>query len=118
MTMDPMGGVPGIPTSDEKTMSMLSHLLGIVAGFIPALVIMLTKGNESRFVRDQSVEALNFQITLVIAYVVAFILAFVLIGLLLFPVIWIGSLVLMIMAGMKANAGEAYRYPINIRLVK
>lgn len=119
MTLDPSSAaVPAVPSSDERTMSMLAHLGGIVAGFIPALVIMLTKGNESPFVRQQSVEALNFQITLIIAYVVSFVLMFLLIGLILLPLVWIGSIVLMIMAGVKANTGEPYAYPINLRLVK
>ena len=118
MSYETPGTLPAGPTSDERTMSMLSHLGGIILGFIPALVIYLTKGNESAFVKDQSREALNFQITVAIAYVVSTVLMIVLIGFLLFLVVWIGSLVLMVMAGLAANKGEAYRYPINIRLVK
>lgn len=111
------GAVPAA-NSDERTMAMLAHLGGIVLWFIPALVIYLTKGTESAFVKEQAQEALNFQITLTIAWVVSFILVFIIIGLLLLPVVAIGGLVLMIMAGIAANKGEAYKYPINIRLVK
>ena len=39
------------------------------------------------------------------------------IGFLLFFVVWIGGLVLAIIATMAANRGEWYRYPINIRMV-
>lgn len=111
---------PGAPaaSSDDRTMAMLAHLGGIVLWFIPALVIYLTKGNESAFVKEQAQEALNFQITLTIAWTVSFILIFIIIGLLLLPIVAIGGLVLMIMAGIAANKGESYRYPINIRLVK
>lgn len=111
------GAVPAA-TSDERTMAMLAHLGGIVLGFIPALVIYLTKGNESEFVKEQSREALNFQITVMGAWIVSLILMIVLIGLLLIPVVWIGSIVLAIMAGIAANKGDDYRYPVNIRLVK
>ena len=97
---------------------MLAHVLCVVAGFLAPLIIMMTKGNESRFVRDQAVEALNFQLTLLIGWVISFVLAFVLIGFLLMPVLMIGGLVLAIMGGMKANQGEWYRYPFAIRMVK
>jgi len=43
---------------------MLSHLGGIVLGFLAPLIIMLTKGNESPYTKRHAVEALNFQITL------------------------------------------------------
>lgn len=97
---------------------MLGHLGGIIIGFIAPLIVMLTKGNESAFTRDQAVEALNFQITVILAYVVSWVLTIVLIGFLLLFAVWIGSLVLMIMAGIAANKGQAYRYPFALRLVK
>ena len=106
------------PASDERTMAMLAHLGGILFWFLPALVIYLVKGKESQYVREQSVEALNFQITLTIAWVASVVLLFVLIGIILLPVVAIGGLVLMIMAGIAANRGDAYRYPLNIRIVK
>lgn len=118
MAYDVSGAVPAAPTQDERTMSLLAHLGGIVAGFIPALVIYLTKGNESTFVKDQAREALNFQITLILAYVASFVLMLILIGFLLLFVVWAGSIALMIIAGIQANNGQAYRYPVNLRLVK
>jgi hypothetical protein len=102
---------------DGKTMAMLAQLLGIFTGFLGPLIIYLINGEKDPFVRHHSAEALNFQITLVIAYVVSFVLMLVLIGFVLFFVVWIGSIVLMIMATLAANRGEWYRYPINIRLV-
>lgn len=117
MTYETPGPVPAGATPDERTMSMFAHLGGILFGFIPAVVIYLTKGKESAFVQDQAREALNFQITLVIAYAVSLILVFVVIGFFLIPLVWAGSIALMIIAGLKSNAGEAYRYPVNLRLV-
>ena len=107
-------------SQDDKTMGMIAHLSGIVAGFIGPLVIWLI--NKDKTDKDwligQAKEALNFQITLVIAYIIAGVLMFVLIGMLLIPVIVIANLVLCIMAGMKANNGEDYRYPFALRLIK
>ncbi|MCU0661315.1 MAG: DUF4870 domain-containing protein, partial [Myxococcota bacterium] len=33
-------------------------------------------------------------------------------------IIWITNLVLVIIAASKANKGEAYRYPFNLRLIR
>jgi uncharacterized protein len=112
-----LSGTPA-PTQDDKTMAMLGHILGIFFPVIVPLVIMLTKGKESAWLRTQSVEALNFQITVFIAYAVAGVLSAVCIGLLLLPIIGLGAIVLGIIAGMKNNNGESYRYPATLRLVK
>ena len=106
------------PTSDEKTMAMLAHILTLVAGFIPPLVIWLVKKDESKFVSDNAKESLNFIITLAIGYCIAFILMFILIGMFLIFVLWIAQLVLVIIATIKTNEGKVYRYPINLRLIK
>jgi uncharacterized protein len=118
----PQTGAPppaatGGTSMDPKTMAMLSHLLAIFTGFLAPLIIYLVNGEKDPYVRHHSAESLNFQITVAIAYVISFVLIFVLIGLLLLPLVFIGALVLEIMATMAANRGEWYRYPVNIRLV-
>ena len=118
MAPQPAYAGPVAISSDARQWAMFSHLGGIIFGFLAPLIIMMTKGNEDPFVKDQATEALNFQITLAIAWVISFVLIFVVIGLLLLPVVWIVSIVLSIMAGMAANRGEAYRYPFALRLVK
>jgi uncharacterized Tic20 family protein len=114
----PQPVVQPLTESDQRMWSMLAHLGGIILGFIAPLIVMLVQGEKSPFVRRHSVEALNFQITLIIGYVVSAILFLVIIGFLLFFVVWIVGIVLSIIAGLAANKGEEYRYPINIRLVK
>ncbi len=108
---------------DERTMALLAHLLGILTWFVGALVIWLINkdANPSKpFVTDQAKEALNFQITITIAFIVAFILAAITLGLLFFlpALVGIANLVFCIIGGIKANNGEAYRYPFAIRLIK
>ena len=109
-------------TSDQQ-MAMFAHLgqlLGYVTGiggFIVPLVIMLTRGNESPFVRRAAVESLNFWITGFIAAVVSAVLILVLVGLLLLLVVAVVWFVLPIMAGLAANRGEEYRYPFSIRII-
>ncbi|MGW7479990.1 DUF4870 domain-containing protein [Nonomuraea muscovyensis] len=113
--------VPGTygprPGSDDTTMAMLSHLLGLLVSWVGPLIIYLMKKDEAPYVRDQSAEALNFQITMFIGYLVAGLLSIIIIGLFLLPIIWIVSLIFHIQAAIAANRGENYRYPISIRLV-
>jgi uncharacterized Tic20 family protein len=104
--------------SDERLWAMLSHLSYFVLALIAPLIIMLTLGTRSAFVRSQSVEALNFHITLLIASVVGLVLSLIGIGIILLVIVWIGGLVLAILASIKSYGGEDYRYPVNIRLVK
>ena len=105
---------------DQKTMAMLSHVLGIFTGFVAPLVIWLINKDkaDAAFVVDQAKESLNFQITMCIGWFAAGALTVVLIGLLLFPVLLIANLILCIMGGMKANEGVEYRYPFALRLIK
>ena len=107
----------GTPSQEERLMAALAHGLAIVLGFIPPLVIFLVKGDESEFVKDQSKEALNFQITVTIALLVCSGLTVVFIGCLLLPVVAIGDLVLCLIAALKAYEGTRYRYPWTLRLI-
>ncbi len=109
--------------SEERTLALAAHLLGILTSFIGALVIWLISKDASPskpFATDQAREALNFQITVIIAYVAAVILAIVSFGILFFvpTLVWIANLVFCILAAVKANNGEHYRYPFTLRLIK
>lgn len=103
------------PTSDEKTMSILSHILTLVAGFIAPLIIYLVKKDESKFITEHAKESLNFQITVMIAYVV---LAITIIGLALIWIVWILAVIFAIIGTIRASEGKTYRYPLTIRLIK
>lgn len=102
---------------DEKTMAMLAQLLGIFTWFVGPLVMYLVAKDDQPFLKHHAAESLNFQITVTIGYLISFVLMLVIIGFLTWALIWIGALVLAIVATMAANRGEWYRYPINIRMV-
>jgi len=106
--------------ADQRTMALAAHLLGIFTGFIGALIIWLINKDDAgkAFVTDQAKEALNFQITVAIAMVICMILTIVVIGAILMPIVGLVSLVFCIIAAVKANNGEAYRYPFALRLIK
>jgi len=113
----PVGQQP-MSDSDARLWAMLGQLSGIILGFIGPLIVMLVFGPRNEFVKKESTEALNFQITVLIGYVVSFVLMLVVIGIFLFLAVWILSIVFCVIAAMKNNQGVAYRYPINIRFVK
>jgi uncharacterized protein len=110
---------------DEKMWGMLCHLsaiigvIGIPFGFlIGPLVIYLLKKDEYPFVAEQGKEALNFQISMLIYTVIAGILVLLFIGILLLGIIFVLEVVFIIIASLKANEGEGYRYPLTIRFIK
>jgi hypothetical protein len=107
-----------VPTSDEKTMALLAHVLSLLFGFLAPLIIWLVKKDESPFVEAHAKEALNFQITLFICYLLAWILVIVLVGFLLLGILGLLHLILAIVATIKASEGKMYRYPFNFRLIK
>ena len=104
-------------TNDDKNMAVLGHLLGLLFGFIPSLIIWLVNKDKNQYVEGQAKEALNFQITLTIGFFVAWITSFLFIGALLFPVLWVMEVVFCIMGAVASSKGEYYRYPVSIRLI-
>ncbi len=81
-------------------------------------IILLTKGDDSFFVRRQAISALNFRITVLLAYLICLPLIFVLIGIPMLWIVGIGSLILTVIAAIKATEGRTYRYPFSLRLLK
>lgn len=106
------------PTSDEKTMAILSHILTLVVGFIAPLVIYLMKKDDSPFVKAHARESLNFQLTLILAFIVSIILWIILIGILITWLLGLAALVLVIVATIRASEGKYYQYPFSIKFVK
>lgn len=104
-------------SSDDKTLAVITHLLPFVSGLLGPLIVYLIKRDESDYIRHHAAEALNFQLTLIVATIVSFVLILVLIGLLLLLIIGIGALILSIVAAFAASRGEWYRYPMTIRFV-
>jgi uncharacterized Tic20 family protein len=101
---------------------MLSHLLSFVAawlflGLVAPLVVLLVFGQRSAFVRANAVESLNFNLSWLLYAIVSVVLLVVGIGILLLIALGIAYVVLIVIASVRANNGELYRYPLTIRLV-
>src|SRR5262249_3507534 len=117
--------------SDEKMWAMFCHLSPLVClfalgglTFVGPLVCWLIKKDSSKFVDWHGKEALNYILVEFIAAAICVagmlatcgIRAFVFGPLLL--VILVYSIVVWIIAGIRANSGEYYRYPLVPRLIQ
>jgi len=94
-------------------------LLGAGAGgWLPPLIALLAKGNTSPTVRAHAVAALNFQILWSVVGIIGWVLTCAVIGV----VIWLAAMALGIIfgiiAGLKANEGQYYKYPMSLNIIK
>lgn len=103
---------------DQKVLGILAHVLGFITGFLGPLIMYLAIDKKSKFAREHSKEALNFQITLIIAYVVSFILVFIFIGVLFLIATSIVNVVFCIMGAVAAGNNKKYKYPITINFIQ
>jgi uncharacterized protein len=122
----PPGGPPGQPPlrpDQERLWAMLAHLLSFVAayialGFLAPLIVLLVFGPRSAYVRAHAVEWLNFNLSWLVYAIVGFVLVFVGIGLLILVALGIAYVVLVVIASVRANNGEFFRYPLTIRFMR
>ena len=113
------------PDSEARMWAMIAHLAGFLGYFLPVigsligpLIVWQLKKDLHPYVDEQGKEALNFQITVLIAAFVSFLLMLIVIGFMLMGIVVVGAIVLMIIAAIKANEGVPYRYPFCLRLIK
>ena len=113
-----------LPDKDARNWGMICHLSALFGCVIPfgnvlaPLIVWSIKKGDHPFIDDQGMEALNFQLTVALCLIASSVLIVVVIGLLLIPVIIIYTLIMIIVASIKANEGEYYRYPVTIRFFK
>jgi uncharacterized Tic20 family protein len=110
-------------SSDEKMWAMFCHLSALAGFIIPfgniiaPLIIWLLKKEEYSLVNDQGKEAINFQISMTIYIIASIILIIVVIGIPLLILLGLFELIVIVIASIKANEGEKYRYPFTIRFL-
>src|ERR1700753_3265266 len=107
-----------VPTQDERTWGMLAHISALALFLVPMfgcalgpLIVWLIKRDQSEFVADQSKEALNFNISVLLAGIVCGVLVWIFIRILLGVALFIFCLAMTIVAGIKASEGIRYRHP-------
>lgn len=121
--------------AEDKQWAMFSHFGGVI-GLLPALIIFLVFNKRGPWTKQESKEALNWQITFTGSMIILAILSSVitsimltslsfgalalvsgLFGFLMFA-LWAVNVIFSIMGGMKVNNNGAYRYPFAVRFIK
>ena len=126
----PQPAAPLTPAEDKQWASF-AHFGGLL-GILPALIIFLIFKDRGTLTKQESKEALNWQITFTIGFIAVNIIVSILTAILIFTdafavvsilgflpfLLWVLNAVLSIMGGIKVNGGGSYRYPFAIRLIK
>ena len=140
-TPQPAAPQPGAPLTpaEDKQWASFAHFGGIL-GFLPSLIIFLVFKDRGPLTRQESKEALNWQITWIAASIVLNIVstivstialatatslaaigtASLISGLFGFIALlpYLINVVFSIIGGVKVNGGGAYRYPVALRFIK
>jgi uncharacterized Tic20 family protein len=114
----------GMPSREARTWAMWCHL-GSLAGYfllplgsiIVPVIIWMLKRDQDPFIDEQGRESINFQISLLIYGIISAILILVVVGFVLLGILYFAGIILVIIASIRANDGQSYRYPLTIRLL-
>jgi uncharacterized protein len=130
---------PGYASQEDRTWALITHfgaaagclISGGVLSFVAPLIALLSRGNQSPIVRAHAKAALNFFIPVAGAALVLIVLRVCgafnfgllgdLVGGLLGLVelaLWIVGLIFGVIAGIRANDGQLYKYPLNLSIIK
>jgi len=115
-------------TGEDRLWGAVAHLsafsmyltgIGFVVG---PLIVWVWKRDTSAFAGEEAREAMNFNISIALYYAAAGLLCLTIIltpiALLLIGLIHAFQIVCIIIGALKASDGRAFRYPLNLRLVK
>jgi len=108
----------------ERKWAMFGHLSGLlfvlvpyVGGLCATLAFWLWRKNTSPYVAEHSKEALNFHLVMAIVQAINSALMVILVGFLFYALAWIFMLAVVVLAALRADKGESYRYPLVPRLI-
>ncbi len=111
---------------DARMWAMICHLAGLAGFIMPGagnivapLIIWQIKKDDYPFVDEQGKEAVNFQISMTIYGLVSVVLIpLFCIGIFLLVAVYSVDFICLLIAAVKANDGQHYRYPLTIRFIK
>lgn len=126
--------------SDEVTWAVVAHLSALIAtvlsagtiGWAVPLVLYFVYRDKSPFVRQASAGAFNFALMIFVGNAIAWILflvgsffawlvlpiLFMILGAIIWAALFVVVIVVPILAAMTANKGEAYTYPMTLRVLR
>ncbi|MEQ8660644.1 MAG: DUF4870 domain-containing protein [Gammaproteobacteria bacterium] len=128
----PGAAAPGVavPLLDEaaatrvRWLATACHLAALLGYLLPfgnvagPLALWLALRSRHPYIDEQGRDAVNFQLTMLAWYLLAFALVLALVGLVLVPLLAVFQLVMTVVAAARAQAGEAWRYPLTVRFVR
>jgi uncharacterized Tic20 family protein len=121
MSFENAATVPPAPVplaSSDKALVILCHVSSLIGvPLILPFVVWLVKKSENDLVTAHAREALNFHLSLFLYTLCCVPLCLVWIGFPLLVIIAISSVILAIVAAIKAADGSFYRYPLTIRFI-
>ncbi len=114
---------------NEKTPAVTTHVLGIFTLFLGPLVMYFAfRRNASPWLRAHLDESVNYHILVLAAFVLLIIAAVVLtnvgwptlalIAAILGIIIFLASLLLGIVAAVKAGKGKDYHFPLDLKIIR
>jgi len=133
MTDSTPGATPAAPLTpaEDKQWASFAHFGGVLL-FVPSLIIFLVFKDRGALTRQEAKEALNFQITYLIAWVALSIVVSFLGAIFYFAgmapltrvlellpfLLYLANAAFSIVGGLRVNAGGSYRYPATLRLIR
>jgi uncharacterized Tic20 family protein len=122
----PQYGGGGGTQIDDRTWNLINHFGGAagaflssgVAGWIAPLIVLVTQGNRSPYLRSEAVKALNFQILCSIVAVIGWCTSIFGIGVIIAAAAWLAGTIVGVIAGIKASNNEPYNYPLPVNIIK
>jgi len=122
-------------SKEERNWAMWAHLCGllwlvgtgsllfypfgglVLFTILGPLIIWKTKGDTMPFAGAQAKEALNFQITVLLAGIATAVI-FLWFSFVMLWFLGLLNLIFVIIAAIQVNEGRPYRYPLTLRLIK
>lgn len=109
---------PSGVSQDDRNMALLCHILGLITNVFGPLILWVLMKDKSSFVDFHGKQAINFQLTLILAYMASGVLVCVYIGILLIMATFAIQVIFTILPAIKAYEGEDYVIPVAIPFLR
>ena len=103
--------------SNAALLAVVVHLSGLLTLFVGPLLVYLLRDSRTDFVARAAREALNFQLTLLLAWIITLISMFFIVGFFVLPFLGLISVAMPVWAAAMTSRGESYRYVVSLRLI-
>ena len=103
---------------DQRLWSTLTHVGGILFSFVAPLVAYLVLRDRGAFIREHTRVALNFNLTMLIAYLIGGATSIIGIGFLINLAAFVVTIVFAVQAAVAANQGRFFTYPLSIEFIR